>query len=180
MSEGNQFFKEKTLEQRLLARTEEDVVTGCWEFARETPLHNGGCPQITFEGRRYIASRVAYELWVSPIPKGLLVCHTCDNPRCIYPVHLWAGTQKKNMDDMYYKGRGPTGEKHGSKTMPHRVYHPPVGEENQSSKLTEERVRYIRMWYAEGFSQISIAKAFGISQIHVSQLVRRLYWKHVK
>lgn len=52
------------------------------------------------------AHRVALELKEGPLPKGRYVCHSCDSPKCCNPRHLFAGTQKNNMDDMTDKGRG--------------------------------------------------------------------------
>jgi hypothetical protein len=52
------------------------------------------------------AHRVAAQLALGPIPKGKVVCHTCDVDRCCNPRHLWYGTQKDNIHDMMAKGRG--------------------------------------------------------------------------
>ena len=52
--------------------------------------------------------RYAYELYHGPIPDGRVVLHTCDNPRCVNPDHLQAGTQQENIQDAVDKGRWMT------------------------------------------------------------------------
>jgi hypothetical protein len=55
---------------------------------------------------RIFAHRMSYILYVGPIPKGLHCLHTCDEPRCCNPSHLFLGTTKDNTQDMIQKGRG--------------------------------------------------------------------------
>lgn len=46
-------------------------------------------------------------------PYGMCVCHSCDNPKCVNPDHLWLGTVQENINDKVLKGRQPKGETHG-------------------------------------------------------------------
>jgi hypothetical protein len=91
----------KTIEQRLLDRTTENE-DSCWICNYSGP---GGYSYINIRGSQMYCHRVAYELWVRHIPKGLHICHSCDVKACINPEHLWSGTPADNMRDRDKKGR---------------------------------------------------------------------------
>lgn len=78
---------------------------GCWVWmgARD----QAGYGAVKVDGRMRRAARVAWELAYGPIPAGLNILHSCDNPPCVRPDHLMIGTQRANIQDMLAKGRRP-------------------------------------------------------------------------
>ena len=91
------------------------------------------------------AHRIAYELLVGPIPDGKLICHHCDQPACVNPAHLFAGTNADNMRDMVMKDR-------------------------RGQKLTRAQVDAIRN---DPRVYRIIASEYGISESYISQLKHR-------
>jgi hypothetical protein len=81
---------------------------GCWEWSgSKLPKGYGVITMRLPDGmqEKHYAHRVSYELNVGLIPEGLFVLHTCDNPSCCNPNHLFVGTQLDNMRDAAIKGR---------------------------------------------------------------------------
>lgn len=76
---------------------------GCWLWRGSTV--GMGYGTLCVNGRTVRAHRHSYELYVGPIPKGLFVLHSCDNPGCVNPAHLFTGAGADNMQDCLAKGR---------------------------------------------------------------------------
>jgi hypothetical protein len=113
-----------TLLDRLLNKIVINEVTDCWEF--QGGKNNIGYGMIRDDKKMRTTHRVSYEEHIGPIPIGLVVMHSCDNPICCNPAHLSVGTHKDNSDDMVRKGRhnitatyGMRGKKQPRTTCPH-------------------------------------------------------------
>lgn len=76
---------------------------GCWIWNAATDPKGYGA--FRYEGKTQIASRVSYQLYKGNVPSGLHVLHTCDNPSCVNPDHLFLGTNDDNVEDRKSKGR---------------------------------------------------------------------------
>lgn len=79
----------------------------CWFWIGSYWPSGYGYIRYTENGkiRHQPAHRYIYELYKEKIPKELDACHTCDNPSCVNPEHIWPGTPSDNMKDAYRKGR---------------------------------------------------------------------------
>lgn len=95
------------------------------------------------------AHRVAYELTVGPIPGGLHILHSCDNKRCVRPIHLRAGTRSENLREAVAHGIG-------------------VGRR----KLSNAQVKEIREAVAAGLSRAELANKYGVNVETIHRVVR--------
>jgi len=102
----------KTLLEKFETRYKINEVTGCWEWT-SYGRSNYGFITIVLNGKpkSLQAHRISYELFVGPIPEGLLVRHTCDNPPCVNPEHLLTGTTTDNAQDCISRGRNAQAKK---------------------------------------------------------------------
>ena len=107
----------------------------------------------------WLAHRLAWVLTNGPILDDLCVCHSCDNPGCVNPAHLFLGTRDENNRDRQEKGRGARGEHQGH------------------AKLTWDEVVEVRRLYALGdISQSELARRFGVSQPAIGAVVTYRSW----
>lgn len=179
--------KEKWLFDRV-AITE----NGCWEWklTKERPpsLPYGRC----YFGSRYkMAHRVVWEKWnEAPIPSGMCVCHTCDNPPCCNPSHLFLGTIGDNNSDRHKKGRDAKGERSGRRTCPEsfsgmrgdnhwtRRMKDKVlrGEQSGRAKLNFKLAKTIRDEHSAGMKLSQLASKYGVGTSTIHRTVRGETW----
>lgn len=141
-----------------------DDPDGCWVWVGHRthlgygrlwlgPLHNDA---VVF------VHRWAYEHFVGPIPEGLSVLHRCDNPSCVNPAHLYAGTHADNMRDRLERG------------------HYSNGEEHHASRLTTEQVLAIRRRYSGTRGELTaFAHEYGVGVAAIWSVVHRKTWLHL-
>jgi len=170
--------------------TKVDKSGDCWLWT--AARWDTGYGQFMVGGKLRGAHRVSYELAKGPIPAGMLVCHTCDNPRCVRPSHLWLGTVRDNAQDAARKGRTASGDRNGKRLHPERYphgdnhpmrLHPELvtrGERNGRAKLTDDNVREIRTLAAQGVQGKQLAERYGVSRTKISRVIRCLDWRHVE
>lgn len=132
--------------------------SGCWEWTRARHTQGYG---ITWDGikvRR--AHRASFAVFKGEIPDGMLVCHSCDNPCCVNPDHLWLGTPGENSRDKVSKGRGVSLR----------------GSRQNGAKLSSLDVRSIRALLGAGVRASAVALAFGVSGSSVTMIGKRKRW----
>jgi hypothetical protein len=132
--------------------------TGCWEWIGAKDAHGYGF--VNRGNRTWRAHRISYEAYIGPIPDGLHVLHSCDNPSCISPNHLSVGTAKQNMAEREARGRRDV-----------------KGEQIGTSKLTAHDVREIR---ASSLSLDELAEKYGVHRTNVWAIRARKSWKHLE
>ena len=112
---GRCVMPDQTFCERFWARV--DRSGDCWPWTAAT--NPDGYGVLSWDGRRpMLAHRVAYMLEYGIPPDGLAIMHTCDNPPCVRPSHLVAGTIPDNNHDMWRKGRGRTGPRRTGSRRP--------------------------------------------------------------
>lgn len=92
----------KPMAERLWPRVDTSDTHGCWPW---TGSRRHAYGEVEIGGKKHYAHRLMYEHVYGPLDPDLNVCHKCDNPICVRPDHLFAGTQGDNMRDMSTKGR---------------------------------------------------------------------------
>jgi hypothetical protein len=138
--------------------------TKCWVW-KNPDKHKGGYGFSFFGGGGEYAHRTSWMIYKGEIPKGLEVCHHCDNKTCVNPEHLFLGTHLDNIRDAYSKDLVP-------------IFR---GTQQSQSKLNDDKVIEIRSEYnGKDKTMPFFAKKFGVHISLISKIIQRKKWRHVK
>ena len=134
----------------------------CW-------LWNGyrdkdGYGRTCYNRKKHVVTRLIFAFTHGRDPVGL-VCHTCDNPSCCNPAHLYDGDHEQNALDSVARGRAKYKAHHGT--------------DNGFSKLKEQEVMDIRWLADNGATHKQIAGVFRVSAPLIHYIATRKYWRHV-
>lgn len=132
----------------------------CWEW--QGACSKGGYGNVRVGGRQTKAHRLSYELANGPIPAGLVVRHSCDNPPCVNPNHLLVGTHGDNAQDKALRDRSMFGER------------------SSTARLTASNVGEIRTRSAAGEPSASLAVAYDVSEAAIRHILAGRTWKRVE
>ena len=120
--------RRKTLEELYFSRVQRTA--GCWGWTGSI-MQFGYGKIVPYKGASSIsAHRASWMIYYGKIPEGMCVLHTCDNPICTNPEHLFLGTQMDNMRDAQRKGRLSVPEKGWKRTTTHCPQGHKYSEEN--------------------------------------------------
>lgn len=153
--------------ERFWAKVDKRGPDECWPWLGKGHCRGYGAIALDpvgdqIHGRQIRANRASWIVNRGQITEDQHVLHSCDNPNCVNPNHLFLGDQLLNMRDMHGKGRAPVGSRHGQ------------------SKLTEEDVIWLRRIPSKRDGSLrKAALKLGITADYASAIRRRKAWAHL-
>jgi hypothetical protein len=137
--------RERPLKDRFLAKVKK--TKDCWLWVGHSNGYGYGL--IWRDGAAVRAHRVAFELFCGSVSADEVVCHRCDNPKCVNPLHLFKGTRLDNNRDAAAKSRTPSGDRHWATRL-------------SDTDISEIRNSSLRV--------CDLAAKYGVHQSHISKV----------
>jgi hypothetical protein len=136
----------------------DQMPNGCWEWNSHLDSYKK-YGNFNYQGKMWRAHRLSYIFHKGNFDQTLFVCHTCDNPKCVNPDHLFLGSTQDNTVDRVQKDRSAKGEANGD------------------SRLTEIQVREIRQ--SNEKTKILVDR-YKVSKQTILKIKQYKSWKHIK
>lgn len=149
------FTNKDDLIDRFWAKVDKKEDNECWEWIGN--LQHDGYPRFKITTKVILAHRFSWELHNGDIPNKMLVCHHCDNRKCVNPNHLFLGTHQDNSTDMVLKGR------HRNPTK------------NKIDKNIADKIRTI--YNSRKYTQKELGLMFSLHQSSISLIVTNKEWR---
>lgn len=181
--QGHSPHPTRSIADRFWEKVQKSDGDGCWLWTASAMKKGYG--QMSVPGGMARAHRISYELHYGPIPDGMFVCHTCDNPRCVNPAHLWLGTNSDNLHDAIRKGKFQTAKrKAGPKKswVTARARYGPSGRppgDRAGTKLKAAQVIEIIAEFKAGMRPQRIAAKYGVSGGAIDGILYGRNWRHI-
>lgn len=140
----------------------------CWEWKAVRDKNGYGTFKLDYRNGKHIKIRAHRLSWIianGDIPRGMFICHKCDNTGCVNPNHLFLGSPKQNMDDMRTKDR----------------QYFPGGENHYASKINDIKALEILNDFSKNRTPVSQMEIkHGVSKATIWGIIKRRTWKHIK
>jgi hypothetical protein len=152
-------------QEKFWSRVQKRTPDKCWNWTGVLDHRGYGkfcfTPKTGFR-RKMFSHRISYFLKYRSLPDHLMVCHHCDNPKCVNPDHLFLGTRAQNNLDMVSKDRQSRGEESGV------------------NKLTVKEVLRIReLHFSQGVSCAAISRMFNVTPTNIHSIINGRTWRHL-
>ena len=137
---------------------------GCWIWLAGENPKGYGIFTLSEHGKKetIYAHRYSWQIkYGRKLPTVVLVCHKCDNPRCVNPDHMFIGNASDNIEDMCNKNRQSRGE------------------QINTCKLSEEKVKQIRAAHTRGISVKDLSALYQVSTANIYCIIKKSTWKHI-
>jgi len=150
-----EYWNDEKLVKRFFDKVNK-IEGGCWEW--KAYCYKNGYGKFGINYKTVLPHRVSFEIANKRfITDGMCILHSCDNRKCVNPLHLSEGTYKDNTADMFNKNR-----------------------QGGNLKLTEQQVLEIREKYSTGnYSQYKLAEEYNISRPNIGYIIRNEIWTHI-